>query len=131
MKPDNLSWSAYLRGYGRLRWQQPGDEQRYHELCGLLQPLYSLSSGNLLDRTGPKVILAQPTPTPVVRNGHAPFTFKAQCLVTGRLSRAIPYERYTEFGILTEDARIKVPEGITVVGTGGILEMLAATRPDP
>ena len=32
---------------------------------------------------------------------------------------------------LTEDARIKVPEGITVVGTGGILEMLAATRPDP
>jgi 5-methylcytosine-specific restriction endonuclease McrA len=104
-KPDDVTWHEYLRGYGRLRWRHPGDEQRFHEVCGLIQPLHALMCGNLLDQTGPKVVIAQPTPLPVQGKGHTPFLFRLQCLITGRLSRAIPYERLIEFGVLTEDTR--------------------------
>jgi hypothetical protein len=102
-KPDDLSWYEYLKGYGRLRWRTPTDEQKFHAVCGLLQPLHSLLCGNLLDRPGPKVVIATPTPAVVRGQGHPAWTFKVQCLVTGRLSRAIPYERLIEFGVFKGD----------------------------
>jgi hypothetical protein len=104
-KPDHLSWHEYLRGYFSLRWRHPSHQAKYHEIIGLMQPLYDLMYGNLLDRVGPKLVIATKTPPPVVRMGHAPFTFKVQCLVTGRLSRAIPYERLIEFGVFTQDTQ--------------------------
>jgi hypothetical protein len=103
MKPDGMTWHEYLRGYGRLRWRSPGDEQRFHETFGLLQPLYALRGGKLLDSCGQKFVFALPTPPPVVRQGHARWTFFAQCLTTGRVSTAIPYERLLEFGVMTAD----------------------------
>jgi hypothetical protein len=108
-KPDDVSWHEYLKGYGRLRWRRPGDEQRFHEVCGLLQPLHALRCGNLLDKTGPKIVVATATPAPVQDKGHPPFTFKVQSLATGRLSRAIPYERLIEFGVMTEDTKTGGP----------------------
>lgn len=103
--PLGLTWHQYLKGYGTLTWRSPEDQLRYHELSGLTQPLYALLSGNLLDSTGPKIVIATPTPAPVRARGHAAFTFKLQCLITGRMSRAIPYERLIEFGVLTEETR--------------------------
>jgi hypothetical protein len=110
-KPVDQTWHEYLKGYGRLRWRQSGDEQRFHEVCGLLQPLHALRFGNLLDRPGPKVIIATRTPAPVRAQGHAPFTFRVQCTITGRLSQPIPYERLIEFGVLTEDLQTGGPFG--------------------
>lgn len=107
--PLGLTWHQYLKGYGTLVWRAPDHERRYHELSGLTQPLYALLFGNLLDSTGPKIVIATPTPRPVVAKGHAPFTFKVQCLITGRMSRAIPYERLIEFGIFSEET--KYPAG--------------------
>lgn len=103
-KADNVSWHEYLQGYSQIKWREPSDEYRYAELNGLLQPLYAAMIGNVLDKYGPKIVIATSTPLPVQRQGYPPFTFKAQCLVTGRLSRAIPHERFTEFGIFTSDA---------------------------
>lgn len=103
-KPDGMSWRDYLSDYAHIRWRQPDDEYRYSELNGLLQPLYAAMIGSVIDKAGPKIVIATATPLPVQRSGYPPFTFKAQCLVTGRLSRAIPHERFTEFGIFTSDA---------------------------
>jgi hypothetical protein len=105
MRPPHLSWRDYLKGYGRLRWKRPGDEQRFHELLGLLQPLYALRCGDLLRAAGPKQVIAEPTRAVAVERGHTPFCFRLQCLITGRLSRYVPYERLIEFGILTADTR--------------------------
>lgn len=104
-KLPNQSWREYLVGYGQLRWRSPDHERRYHEILGLLQPLYELRWGNLLNRAGPKVVIATRTPKVVQEQGHPPFTFKLQCGVTGRMSQAIPYERLIEFGILTADTK--------------------------
>lgn len=102
-RPDYMTWHEYLRGYGALRWASADHERRYHEINGLLQPIYGLMYGNLMDSTCPKLVVALPTPVPVQRRGHPPYTFKLQCRITGRLSQAIPYERFIEFGILTCD----------------------------
>lgn len=106
MKPDHLTWHEYLRGYGSLRWRRPGDEQRFHETLGLLQPLYALRGGDLLKSTGAKNVIAEPTTEFIQRAKKAPpFSFRVQCPVTGRVSRFIEYERLIEFGILTEDTK--------------------------
>lgn len=104
-RPDSVPWHEYLRGYSRLKWRSAGDQQRYQELTGLTQPLCALLHGNLLDSTVPKIVFGTPTPKPVQDKGHAPFTFKLQCLVTGRVSRAIPYERLIEFGVFSYETR--------------------------
>lgn len=104
-KPDDVSWHEYLKGYGKLRWRSQAAMHRFHEINGTLQPLYGLLYGNLLDQTGPKMVIATRTPEVVQAKGHPPFTFKVQCSVTGRMSRAIPYERMIEFGVLTADTR--------------------------
>lgn len=105
MKPERLSWHEYLKGYARLRWRQPGDELRFHETLGLLQPLYALRGGDLLRSSGPKQVIACVTNPHAARQGHTPFCFRLQCLVTGRLSRYVAYERLIEFGILTTDTQ--------------------------
>jgi len=102
-KPDDITWHEYLKGYGKRRWRQPDHERRYDEIIGLLQPLYALMWGNLLNTTGPKEVIAEPTPLPVQAKGHPPFMFRLQCKITGRMSLIVPYERMIEFGILTDD----------------------------
>ena len=62
-----------------------------------------------LKSDGPRYCFACPTPQPVQAKGHPPWTFKAQCLVTGRVSTAIPYERFPEFGVLTADTQTGGP----------------------
>lgn len=104
MKPEDVPWHDYLRGYAWLRWRKPEDEQQYHELMGLLQPLYALRGGDLLDSVGPRQVIVERTQEAARRQGHTPFCFRLQCLVTGRVSRIIPYERFIEFGILSADA---------------------------
>lgn len=108
-KPHDMPWSEYLTGYGLQSWRRPGDERRFHEIMGSLQPLYGLLCGNLLKSSGPKRVFAEATPYPVVKQGHSKFTFRVQCLVTGRKSQAIPYERLIEFGVLTEDTETGGP----------------------
>jgi hypothetical protein len=137
MKPEAQSWHEYLKGYGGLVWRRPDDEHLYHELIGLMQPLYSLLCGNLLESTGPKIVIATPTPKPVQAKGHAPFSFKVQCLITGRLSRIIPYERLVEFGVLTHETTypggyqnipLEIEDKISPV-IGVLQERIASVRP--
>jgi hypothetical protein len=113
MKPDGMSWHEYLRDYSQICWRTAQDERRYFEISRLLQPLYRLWFGPVLDSTGPKRIFKVRTPMPVRLKGHPPWTFKAQCLTTGRVSTPIPYERYIEFGVFTEYATTggPFPEG--------------------
>lgn len=104
-KSPDLSWHEYLRGYGSLKWRAADHERRFHETLGLLQPLYALRSGRVIDSKGPKVVVAEETQPFARRKGHPPFCFVVYCLTTGRKSTFIPYERYIEFGILTSDAQ--------------------------
>ncbi len=96
-KPDHLSWHEYLKGYASLRWRQPTDEQQFHEILGSLQSLYALYGGNLLNSHGPKRVIAEPTNEVAIKFKKCPpFSFRLQCLVTGRRSTFIPYERLVE-----------------------------------
>lgn len=109
MKPVHLSWHEYLNGYAGLQWRRPGDEQRFHKILGSLQPLYAVRGADLLHTPGPKQVVAFATNSYARRDGHPPYCFRVQCLTTGRMSRYVEYERYIEFGILTEDTQTGGP----------------------
>ncbi len=105
MKPDNMTWHEYISQGNFVDIKSDPKYKEYRDLIDIQQDLWALLYNNLIEANTPKIIVKEKTNDYAVKNkGCDPYSFRFQCIITGRKSRYIPVRDYPKFCI-TKSAR--------------------------
>lgn len=96
-------WHEYITGSPYQAWKGSADYQKYMHLSECLQAIYALGHGDLRNKNCAKQIIKEPTQAVAIEKGYAPYSFRFQCLATGRQSKFIKEDDYALYGITKQD----------------------------
>ena len=95
--------SSLIQKYEELENLRNSPE--FERLQKKIQPYYRLRYGDLRKTNCAKQIVKEPIKKFPGHKRYPPFTFRFQCLTTGRLSKYIKLEDWSKFGITPKDGR--------------------------
>ena len=100
-----MDWHAYITSSPLERFRNTEDHIKYLDLLECSRRSYAISFGDLRHKNVPKKVIKERTRDFLVRAGYPPFSFRFQCLTTGRRSRLIKRDEYHLFGISVQDTK--------------------------
>jgi hypothetical protein len=98
-----MDWAEYLRGANRVEFADLCAYRKYMALADSLAKAFAFNFGDLRYKNVAKQIVKERTQPIAVSRGYAPWSFRFQCLLTGRKSKFIKTEEYYLFGITKSD----------------------------
>lgn len=100
-----MDWRSYLAESNRVEFANPEAYQRYMAVADSLTKAFAFNFGDLRYKNVAKQIVKERTQQVAVAKGYAPWSFRFQCLLTGRKSKFIKTEEYHLFGITKADSQ--------------------------
>jgi hypothetical protein len=103
MKPESMTWNEYITQSARSQWKSHALYPAYLKSIETLQQVQDLYHSNLITKNCAKTIIKEKTQKVAIDKGYPEWSFRFQCLTTGRQSKFIKMEDYPSFGITKAD----------------------------
>lgn len=103
MKPESMTWREYITQSAQSQWKSHELYPTYLKSIETLQQVQDLYHSDLMKKNCAKTIIKERTQKVALDKGYPEWSFRFQCLTTGRQSKFIKMEDYPSFGITKSD----------------------------